>query len=183
MQSLIDWTLEAIRDRGVCFSWMEEKRYEWIPLVRGAIEQTLNGKTCLLLTDNRHRWFSSYVEQQINNEEKLRPFIPLNSINQLLVNIINSESEPGSARDMFLDLLEITYPNGYYIWYVGDMEDPISSYIGNQGNNFIWTTTQGVTDSIRLNSDDTMHDVRLLQLYSLYDKTLSAMMFGEIESD
>ncbi|TQV62003.1 MAG: hypothetical protein FNT15_08155, partial [Sulfurovum sp.] len=37
MQKLLDWTLDAIRMEDSSFSWIEEYRYDWVPLIERAI--------------------------------------------------------------------------------------------------------------------------------------------------
>ena len=72
MQQLLKWTLDTIREEESCFSWMEEYRYEWAPLVKSAVSQTLNGKTALIVTDESHEWFGKYISNigYISNGEK-----------------------------------------------------------------------------------------------------------------
>ena len=41
MQQLLKWTLQTIREEESSFSWMEEYRYEWAPLVKSAVGQSI----------------------------------------------------------------------------------------------------------------------------------------------
>ena len=72
MQQLLKWTLETIREEESCFSWMEEHRYEWAPLVKSAVSQSIEGKTVLVVTDESRRWFGKYILHSINDLQKNR---------------------------------------------------------------------------------------------------------------
>ena len=61
MQELLKWTLDAIREEGSSFSWMEEHRFAWAPLINNAMQQILEGKTVLVMTDRPRKWFGSYI--------------------------------------------------------------------------------------------------------------------------
>ena len=76
MQQLLKWTLDTIREEESCFSWMEEYRYEWAPLVKNAVSQVLEGKTVLVITDESRDWFGKYIVNSINDLSKHRPLLP-----------------------------------------------------------------------------------------------------------
>jgi hypothetical protein len=113
MQQLLKWTLDTIREDESCFSWMEEYRYEWAPLVKSAVAQSIEGKTVLVVTDESHKWFGKYILNNINELKKNRPLLPFCQ----LVDIFPNLQSLSSADDLQLleDMLEISYPNGYYI--------------------------------------------------------------------
>lgn len=71
MKQLLKWTLDTIREEDSCFSWMEEHRYEWAPLVRSTTAQIIEGKTVLVVTDESHKWFATYVLNSINELKKI----------------------------------------------------------------------------------------------------------------
>ncbi|RUM68372.1 MAG: hypothetical protein DSZ08_08295, partial [Sulfurovum sp.] len=50
-----------------------------------------------------------------------------------------------------------------------------------QDNSFLWILDEEVQDSFSLRSSDALLDIKLLQLYKLFDQTLSAALFGELE--
>lgn len=72
MQQLLKWTLETIREEESSFSWMEEYRYEWAPLAKSAVSQSIEGKTALIITDEFHDWFAHYILNHINDLKKKR---------------------------------------------------------------------------------------------------------------
>ncbi|RUM69189.1 MAG: hypothetical protein DSZ08_06880 [Sulfurovum sp.] len=66
MQQLLKWTLDTIREEESCFSWMEEYRYEWTPLVKSAISQVMEGKTVLIIAELSIPQCTKYrVEQKV----------------------------------------------------------------------------------------------------------------------
>ena len=179
MQELLKWTLEAIRNEESDFSWMEEYRYEWAPLVKSAVSQMLEGKTVLLVTDEHHNWFKSYILNEVNDLGKNRPLLPVYSLIDNFPNLksIQSTQEIQLLEDMF----DISYPNGYYIWYIGRGDHPYTKLAYRNHDNFLWVLDEEVQNSFALRSSDPLLDIKLLQLYKLFDTTLSAALFGDFE--
>jgi hypothetical protein len=46
---------------------------------------------------------------------------------------------------------------------------------------FLWVMDEEIQNSFALRSADTLLDIKLLQLYKLFDTTLSAALFGDID--
>jgi len=179
MQKLLQWTLETIREEESCFSWMEEYRYEWSPLVKSAVAQVVEGKTVLIVTDESQDWFGRYIVNRINDLSNHRPFLPfyLFSENFPQLKTIQSTEEIQLLEDM----LDISYPNGYYIWYIGRGDHPLTKLAYRNQDNYLWVLDEEVQNSFALRSSDLLLDIKLLQLYKLYDATLSAVLFGDLE--
>ena len=179
MQQLLKWTLDTIREEESCFSWMEEYRYEWAPLVKSAVSQILNGKTVLVVTDESHKWFGKYVLNSINELKKNRPLLPFCQ----LVDIFPNLQSLTATQDLQLleDMLEISYPNGYYIWYIGKGSHPYTKFAYRSDESFLWIMDEEVQNSFALRSSDPLLDIKLLQLFKLFDTTLSAALFGDID--
>lgn len=179
MQQLLKWTLEAIREDESCFSWMEEYRYEWTPLVKSAVSQIIEGKTVLVVTDDSYKWFSKYILNSINDLRKSRPLLPFYQLTDCFPNLQNIKT----AQDIRLleDMLEISYPNGYFIWYIGRGDYPYTKLAYRNQNNFLWVMDEEVQNSFSFRSLDPLLDIKLLQLCKLFDNTLSASLFGELD--
>ncbi|MDQ7047274.1 MAG: HobA family DNA replication regulator [Sulfurovum sp.] len=179
MQQLLKWTLETIREEESSFSWMEEYRYEWAPLVKSAVDQILEGKTVLILTDPSYAWFSKYIVSTINNLDKNRPLLPAYS----LLSCFPDLSSIKSTQDIQLleDMLDISYPAGYFIWYIGRGSHSDTKLVYRNENSFLWIMDEEVQDSFAFRSGDPLLDIKLLQLYKLFDATLSASMFGDLD--
>lgn len=181
MQQLLKWTLHTIREKESAFSWMEEHRFEWAPLVKSAVSQIVEGKTVLILTDESRQWFAKYILQQINELEKSRPLLPFYNLSGCFPNLQTIKS----TEDIRLleDMLDISYPNGYYIWYIGKGDHPFTKIAYRNDDNFLWLMDEEAQNSFHLRSNDPILDIKLLQLYKLFDETLSAVLFGELDSE
>jgi len=179
MQQLLKWTLDSIREEESCFSWMEEYRYEWAPLVKSAVSQILNGKTALIITDESHEWFGKYILNQINILKKNRPLLPFYPLVSSFPNLRAMQS----TQDLQLleDMLDISYPNGYYFWYIGKGDHPCTKIAYRNDESFLWIMDEEVQNSFALRSADPLLDIKLLQLFKLFDTTLSAALFGDLE--
>jgi len=179
MQQLLKWTLETIREEESSFSWMEEYRYEWAPLVKNAVSQVVDGKTVLIVTDESHKWFAKYILNAINDLGKQRPFLPFYKLAENFPNLQNIQA----TQDIQLleDMLDISYPNGYYIWYIGKGNHPYTKLAYRNHDNFLWVLDEEVQNSFLLRSSDPLLDIKLLQLYKLFDATLTVSLFGELD--
>ncbi len=179
MQQLLKWTLDTIREDDSCFSWMEEYRYEWSPLVKSAVSQVIDGKTVLVLTDESHEWFSDYILSSVNDLTKQRPLLPFYKLSDNFPKLKNMYS----TSDILLleDMLDISYPNGYIIWYIGRGDHPLTKISFRNQDNFLWVFDEELQNSFSFRSTDTLLDIKLIQLFKLFDATLSAVLFGELD--
>ena len=179
MQQLLKWTLEMIRDEESCFSWMEEHRYEWAPLVKSAVSQVLEGKTVLVVTDESHKWFGKYILNSINDLGKNRPLVPFYLLSECFPHLQSIHST--QEIQLLEDMLDLSYPNGYYIWYIGKGDHPYIKLAYRNEDSFLWVMDEEVQNSFALRSADPLLDIKLLQLYKLFDMTISAALFGDLD--
>ncbi|MDD5405628.1 MAG: HobA family DNA replication regulator [Sulfurovaceae bacterium] len=179
MQQLLTWTLQAIREENSDFSWMEEYRFEWTPLVGNAISRIIEGQSVLILTDSQCRWFGHYIQHKINDVNKNRPFLPFYQLSKLFVPM----DEIHSVQELQLveDMLDISYPNGYIIWYIGRGDHPCTKIAFKKDDSFLWIIDDQVQNSFPFRGSDAQLDIKFLQLFKLFDITLSAALFGNIE--
>ncbi len=181
MQQLLSWTLETIREEDSCFSWMEEYRFEWAPLVKSAVSNMLEGKACLVVTDEQHHWYERYILSHINDLEKDRPLLPFYALGGCFPNI--EAMQHTSEIELIEDMLDISYPNGYFFWYIGKGDHRYTKLVFRNDESFLWVMDREMQNSFRLKSSDPRKDLKLLQLYKLFDQTLSAALFGEVDLD
>lgn len=179
MQELLKWTLDTIREEDSSFSWMEEYRYEWTPLVKSAVSQSIEGKTALILTDEANEWFSHYILKSMNALHKNRPLIPFYSLRSAVPQLLSMSST--KELQLLEDMLEISYPNGYYIWYIGKGTHPYSKIAYRKDESFLWIMDEEVQNAFALRSNDVLVDIKLIQLFKLFEKTLLATVFGELD--
>ncbi|HFU77160.1 MAG TPA: hypothetical protein ENK90_00810 [Epsilonproteobacteria bacterium] len=179
MQQLLKWTLDTIREEESSFSWMEEYRYEWAPLVKSAVSQVVNGTTVLIVTDESHKWFGKYILNSINDLSKNRPLLPFYQLTDCFPNLQNLHNT--QEMQLLEDMLDISYPNGYYMWYIGKGSHPYTKLAYRCDESFLWILDEEVQNSFALHSTDPLIDIKLLQLFKLFDKTLSAALFGDLD--
>jgi len=85
--------------------------------------------------------------------------------------------------ELIKDMLEISFPNGYIFWYIGRSQSGKAILPKVSYNSFLWLFDEDAQNSFNLKSNDETLDMKLLQLYRLFDKTLEATLFSQIEVD
>lgn len=179
MKQFLKWTLDTIREEESSFSWMEEYRYEWAPLAKSAVFQSVEGKTALIVTDESHAWFAQYILNNINSLKKNRPLLPFYILGSCFPHL--GEMKTTEELQLLEDMLDISYPNGYYIWYIGKGSHPYTKFAYRQDDSFLWIMDEEVQNSFTLRSTDKLLDIKLLQLFKLFDTTLSAALYGDLD--
>jgi len=178
MQQLLEWTLGTIRAESSDFSWMEEFRFDWVPLVKSAVSRIVEGQTVLILTDSRREWFGRYIVGTVNRSELKRPFLPFYPLEGIFPNL--SDMETSQDMQLLEDMLDISYPGGWLLWYIGEGGDRQAKLAYRNDDNFLWLLDEQVPGSFTLRRHDPLLDIKLLQLYRLFDRTLEAALFNEV---
>ncbi|NPA81948.1 MAG: hypothetical protein GXO31_05015 [Epsilonproteobacteria bacterium] len=180
MKDFATWTLEAIRQDPSHMSWMEEKRFHWLPLAARAINDLLNDHTFLLITDREREWFARYILSKINNFKNNRPFLPILSLGTIFpfVDKIKTNEEMESLEDM----LSLSFPNGYTFFYIGKSNNTRAQLAKRKDNSFIWFLDEETPNTFYLPEDELL-DIKLIQLIRLFDKSIDAILFAEVEFD
>lgn len=160
-------------------SWFEEQRFEWTPAIANALDQVIGGKTIILITDHDRKWFTQYIIASINKRSQERPMIPIVCLDALYPHYDHVNG--GEGIDMLIDMLDITFKGDYFFWYIGKGDDRRADIAKRNGNSLIWIMDESFQNALRLRSFDPLIDIKLLQLYRLFDKTLGALLFGEID--
>lgn len=174
------WTLDTIRAEGASMSWFEEQRFEWIPQIASTMDQIMQGRTIVLVTDPQRRWFSHYVTETINKKLKERPMIPIVYLDGLYPHI--DQLVDAEAIETLSDMLDLSYKGEYFFWYIGKGGDERRADIVKRTDNaLMWIMDENYPNALSIRSYDPLIDIKLLQLYRLFDKTLSAVLFGEID--
>lgn len=179
MQALLNWTLDAIREDSSDFSWMEEFRFDWTPLIKSAISKITEGQTVLIVTDTKREWFSKYIRNAINSSVGNRPFLPIYDLEGCFPNLgsISTTEE----LELLEDMLDISFPNGYFLWYIGDGNHEYTRLTYRNDENFLWVINEQIPNSLSLRDSDPLLDIKLIQLYKLFAKTTEAVLYGEVE--
>ena len=93
------------------------------------------------------------------------------------------QGEDGGSEDdisNIKDMLKISFPNGYCFWYIGKSQDNRSTLAKITKSSFLWIFDEERQGSINLKSNDDGLDMKLLQMFRLYNKTISAALFANI---
>lgn len=179
MKDLLTWTLETIRSDDTMMSWLEERRYDWAPIVGNAVSKILEGQTVILLVDDRNKWFEEYIIHHINRPNVNRPLMPFFSFDALYP--FASTIKKDQDIEILFDMLSLSYPQGYFFWYIGKADHPKARIAFRNDESLLWVMDEEMTNSFTLRSYDELIDIKLLQLFRLFDKTLSAALFAEID--
>ena len=181
MQKFLKWTLEAIREDESLMSWMEERRFEWVPLASSALKNILCGHTFIIITDREREWFGKYLLSSLNKFDKNRPFLPIINFNELSYNI--DEANNKEKINVLEDMLSISFSNGYTFFYIGKSDSPRAKMVKHHEGSFLWMMDEQIQNSFYLNSSDELLDIKLIQLSRLFDKSIDAALFSEITMD
>jgi DNA replication regulator len=178
MRLFDEWTLKSIRSEGAALSWFEERRFEWTPAVANAMEQVMGGKSIVLITDHERRWFAHYITASLNKRNQERPMIPIVCLDALYPHY--DYLSGGESIDMLTDMLDLTFHGEYFFWYIGKGDERRADIAKRNNNSLLWIMDENFQNALVLRSYDPLIDIKLLQLYRLFDKTLSSVLFGEI---
>ena len=174
------WSLDAIREEGGSLSWLEEQRFEWSKTTAFALEQVLQGKSIILITDEKRKWLEQYILSSLNSAALERPLIPIVSIDSLFVHY--GSISGGEMIDVVDDMISLSHKDDYFFWYIGKGDDKRSDLAKRKDNSYFWMFDEDFNDAFTLKSYDKSLDIKLLQLYKLFDASLNATMFGEVDA-
>lgn len=179
MQDFAQWSLDAIREEGGCFSWLEEQRFDWTTTTSQALEQILCGKTLILITDEKRKWFETYILEHLNSYSLERPLIPIVSIDAVYSHYNNVSG--GEMLDIVEDMISMSYREDYFFWYIGKGEDKRADLAKRKDTSYFWIFDEDYLNAFTMKSYDKLIDIKLLQLYRLFNASLNAAMFGEVD--
>ncbi|MDX9813429.1 MAG: HobA family DNA replication regulator [Sulfurimonas sp.] len=181
MQSFAEWSLSTLREGGATLSWLEESRFEWSASTTIALEHILNAKSIVLIVDEKRKWFERYILSQINEPRQDRPFVSIVSIDCLYPSFgsINSIE----MLDMLEDTISTQYNDNFFFWYIGVGDDKRADLAKKRDSSYFWIFDEEYPSAFSLKSYDKELDIKLIQLYKLFDKSLSAAIFSEIALD
>ena len=178
--NLLEWTKEVVRNDKSLNNWFGDRIYEWVPLCDNAIKSIMNGVTYLVVTDRPRDWFNYYIVNNINKISNNRPFVPIYSLMSLVPN--SHKTGKIEELDVVEDMLDITFRGEYRYWYIGTEDSNIYKLIKRREDSFVWMfDKEGSGDTFFLKSYTDDLDMQLTDLFRLFNKTLTASMFGEIE--
>lgn len=173
------WSLDAIREEDGALSWLEEQRFNWATTSSLALSQILEGKTIILVTDEKRKWLEKYILTSINNTSIDRPILPIVSIDSIYPHYNNING--GEMIDILDNMISLSYKENYFFWYIGSGDDKRSDVAKRRDTSYFWMFDEDFHNAFVLKSFDTHLDIKLLQLYKLFNSSLNAAMFGEVD--
>ena len=178
MKDILKWTLDTIRNDSSSMSWMEERRYEWTPLVEEKIIQIIQGASIVIVTDAKRKWLSKYILTTLNDESKNRPFFPIYELdsNFPAIDKLNSEN-----IEQIEDTYSLSFKDNFLFWYIGVSSHPNLNLARANRNSFLWVMDEEIQNSFFLRSSDDLLDIKLMQMVRLFEKTLDSALVGELE--
>ena len=182
MQELASWTLQTLRHDASHPTWLEERKFEWIPLAKRALQRIFNGDSLILITDNDREWFMHYVVQSINRSSN-RPYVPVIGIDTLFPQIDRVLHKDETEISLINDYLNTMFSQKYFFWYVGRNDASRSKLALSHEDCFLWIFDTQLQNSFTLQATDSLADIKLMQMYRIFNLTLEAAMFGNIRLD
>ncbi len=179
MTDFAQWSLDLIREDGGTLNWLEEQRFDWTNPLSLALEQILAGKTVILITDEKRSWFENYILSSINSIKLQRPLIPIVSIDSMYAHY--GDINGGEMIDIVEDMINISHKDDYFFWYIGKGDNKRADIAKRRESSYFWIFDEDYHNAFGLKSYDSMLDIKLLQLYKLFDASLNAAMFGEVD--
>ena len=170
------FVMDLIRKKN--YKWLEERRLDFVPLLSVFLQQVLDGKSVLIITDEKRKWYGEYLINKINNFSEFKPqFFPF-YILENLVPQIHIAKHPEDF-DMIEDMLNVSF-NEYIFWYIGQ-ETSLLKFARRRPESFYWIMDNDLSKNFYLKSTDTFLDNKLLHLGDIVNDSLNAAVFGEVE--
>jgi hypothetical protein len=176
--NLLEWTKETIKNDKAFDSWLGERVLEWVPLCDDVISSLMEGVPFLVTTDRQRDWLTHYIVDNVNSISNNRPFVPIYSLTSLIP--YSHKTDKIEYLDMIEDMLDITFNGNYKYWYIGKENSNIYNLVKRKEGSFVWLMDSEVRNSFYIKSYDDKLDLKLVTLFKLFNKTITASMFGEI---
>ena len=159
-------------------SWMEERRVEWTPLLASRLKFLLEGRAFITVSDEERKWFEIYLLRKMNSSKSIRPFLPFFSLRSLYPAFDSIETN--EQKQLLKDMLSLAFPNGYIFFYIGKSIDKRANLAKTDENSYMWLFDEQAQNSFTLSSSDENLDIKLLNLYKLFDKSIDAVLFAKV---
>jgi len=179
MQTLSSFTLDLIRKNSTNLTWMEEKKFDWVSILQPVLTRILDAKTLLVVTDSEREWFDKYIITTLNHTIMDRPLLPVISLQSIFPKLDFTKEK--LEYELIEDMLSLAFPNGYTFFYTGRGDDKRATLVKRDSNSFMWLLDEQNQNALYLNSKDENLDQKLVQLVGLFDKSIDASLFMEID--
>ena len=170
--AFVKWTLETARKGGAAMAWFEERGLDWCEIALKFVNSIIEGRTIVLCVDLGREWFGSYALTALNATPN-RPLIPIVQLRSMLPSGFEMQ-----RIEEIEDMLAIAFGERYSLWCVGSKHYAPLKLALRRENSLVWAFDGDFSAAFNLSLNEP--PARLLQLFDLLDKSLSAVMFGEI---
>lgn len=174
---LMEWTLDFIHKNNN-FGWVEGRRVEWVLPLQERIAMLLEGKAFVLSSDKEREWFVKYFLHNINDKANLRPLLPFFSLKSLFDGF--EELQTPEEFSLLEDMLKIAFPQGFIYFFIGKAGAKNAQFVRGKENGYLWLFDQQDANSFLLSSRDELLDAKLLQLFELFNRSISGVLHGKI---
>jgi hypothetical protein len=177
VEQFSNWTLAAIRADSPMMTWMEERRFDWVPAAHSAVGNLMRGISFVVITDRDREWFADYAVAMLNRSEKKRPLLPIFNAREILPHLDRASSD---EIDLARNMLSIAFGDRFIYWYIGRGDDARARAPKKERDSFLWLMDEEAQNGFFLRSADHLLDIKLMHLARLLNKTIDAAMFGEV---
>ena len=178
-QKFLNWLGDTIREEEFIDSWLDSRKSELLPFFSKTITNILNGNSVIIFTDKDRDWFLSYIISTINNNYQNRPMLPFLDIRALIPDIDKIKRD--IDIEYIKDYLDIILPNGYQFIYIGKAQDKRIKIVQAMEDSFIIAFDDELPKSFYLSSLDKSLDIKLMQIFKLFNITISEALFDNID--
>ena len=175
MQDLYTWSAKAIQNEQH-LEWLENRKEHWIPLLAAKMKLLYNGYSFVVLCDESRSWFGEYIVRKINENQGVRPLLPFFSFSSCCKNEIKSQED----IDLLNDMLSLSFSNGFIYFYIGKGDHINAKIAKSHEDSYLWLIDEALPNSFQLSENDEYLDIRLLQLFKILNKSIDAVLFGEV---
>ena len=170
------FVLDLIRKKN--YNWMEERRIEFVPLLSNFLNQFIQAKSILIITDEKRKWYGEYLLSKINSFNEFKPQLYPFYVLENIVPQIKYAKNPNEF-DMIEDMLNVSFEE-YIFWYIGQ-ETPLLKFAMRRSESFFWIMDEDFSNNFYLKSIDPFIDNKLMHLADIVNESISAVVFGEVE--
>jgi hypothetical protein len=178
-QKFLHWLGDTIKQEEFIGPWLDSRKSELLPFFSNTISNVLDGGTIIVITDSDREWFLNYIITSINHKYQNRPMLPFIDLKALVADINKIDTD--IDIEYLKDYLDIFLPNGYQFLYIGKAQDKRIKLAKAKDNSFMIAFDDDLPQSFYLSSVDKSLDIKLMQIFKLFNITIDEALFGNID--
>ncbi|MDA3052811.1 HobA family DNA replication regulator [Campylobacter sp. JMF_01 NE2] len=175
MQDLYTWSAKTLQNERD-MEWLENRKEHWIPLLATKMRLLYSGYSFVVMCDDERRWFGEYIVSRINDSKNTRPLLPFFEFSSLYNQEITSQEQVALLNDM----LSLSFSNGFIYFYIGRGDHAYAKIAKSHEDSYLWLIDEALPNSFQLSENDESLDIKLLQLFKILNKSIDAVLFGEV---